>query len=551
MKIEFVQYIDHKVLGNLRLDFSVNGMPSSTVFLAGENGVGKTSILNSLNKLSVLNPAHVQPGDGMLFGLILTQDQRASISIHSSARIPEGKIIGEKATLELIPDAPLNLNRYQLKVSVDGVEMILGANILSEALFQGSFRTLYSNVAINFTPKQIKSVTSKNVDESNISATTDQNIATEITQLLIDVQALDDADLSSWVRQNLGEPVPDHLLDKRISRFRAAFATMFPSKEYKEIRNHENSKKVVFSMGGKECFIEDLSSGEKQIVFRGGFFLQDSKKDSSVIALLDEPEISMHPSWQLKIMDFYKSILGVEFRDSKCQLFVATHSPFVLHNYNRSDDKIIVLNIESNEICVSDSPTFFGWKPEEAIEDAFNISVNPDIQTLLVLVEGETDERYLVAAANELGIDISGIDVRWVGRINESGNAEFTGDRALNQTFSFLIANPNVTSREVLLLYDSDTNKPEYEGGKLSIKTMPRMEGRKAKRGIENLLRITDDFDFSQFTDEQEKTDEYDITTTVRKLNKMRLCDHIINNIQMYPDIFEDFIPLFDLINRV
>lgn len=105
-------------------------------------------------------------------------------------------------------------------------------------------------------------------------------------------------------------------------------------------------------------------------------------------------------------------------------MIVATHSPFILHNYNRSDDKIIVLNtLESGEICVAQEPSFYGWSHEEAIQEAFSLSSDPEKEAPLILVEGETDEKYITAAADALAFDLKGAEVKWVGRLNEGGNS--------------------------------------------------------------------------------------------------------------------------------
>ena len=55
--------------------------------------------------------------------------------------------------------------------------------------------------------------------------------------------------------------------------------------------------------------INELSSGEKQIVFRGGLILQNLSKLEDSIMLFDEPEISLHPNWQMKIVDYYKKMV--------------------------------------------------------------------------------------------------------------------------------------------------------------------------------------------------------------------------------------------------
>ena len=52
-KIRKVNFVNHPVLGNLKLDFcDQNGNAVDTVIIAGENGTGKSTIMNVLYQIS-------------------------------------------------------------------------------------------------------------------------------------------------------------------------------------------------------------------------------------------------------------------------------------------------------------------------------------------------------------------------------------------------------------------------------------------------------------------------------------------------------------------
>lgn len=554
MKLNKIRFIKHIVLEGLDIDFCINGAPSSTILLAGENGTGKTSILNAIFNLSKLQPSSIGDGENIIFNISLSTTEAESISKHPNVKLPSDQVIDSNIEVEVLGEGRQDWNRIKIRGTVQGNRLNLPGHLFSDEKFKKTFRLMYSNVAINFAPRDIISVTAKNIDELEESQATSQNTATEITQLLIDIQALDDADLSKWVRDHRGIPVGDEILDKRISRFQEAFSLIFPTKKYKEIRNFNNQKKVVFTENEKECFIENLSSGEKQIVFRGGFFLKDTGTSQGSISIIDEPEISLHPKWQLKIIEFYKTILDINNADKHSQMIIATHSPFIMHNYDRSNDKVVILkkNADGN-IEVSESPSFYGWKSEEAIKEAFSISPNEKFDSPLILVEGETDEKYISAAITELNFNLKGTEVKWVGRISENGNAEFTGDNALNHTISFARANPNAIKRPLVLLFDSDTKKQQADYENLAVRTMPLCEENETiKKGIENLLIIPEDIDMSQFVDERNKVDAYGITNTIRTLNKTRLCDHLIDNTKngSYNGVFGNFTTLLESLEQ-
>ena len=49
MRIKKINYNNHAILGNLELDFTnKNGKAEDMIFIAGENGCGKTTIINNI-----------------------------------------------------------------------------------------------------------------------------------------------------------------------------------------------------------------------------------------------------------------------------------------------------------------------------------------------------------------------------------------------------------------------------------------------------------------------------------------------------------------------
>ena len=53
-----------------------------------------------------------------------------------------------------------------------------------------------------------------------------------------------------------------------------------------------DEKRVSFSKNGNSIKIDDLSTGEKQIVFRGAQLLKKSKSINNGVVLIDEPELN-------------------------------------------------------------------------------------------------------------------------------------------------------------------------------------------------------------------------------------------------------------------
>lgn len=95
-----------------------------------------------------------------------------------------------------------------------------------------------------------------------------------------------------------------------------------------------NNKRLVISNGrmmvvlrdGSAIPMESLSSGEKHLLILFYRLLFQARPGSMVI--IDEPEISMHISWQQKLGIVFADICRI--RD--LQMVIATHSPQIIHD---------------------------------------------------------------------------------------------------------------------------------------------------------------------------------------------------------------------------
>lgn len=101
----------------------------------------------------------------------------------------------------------------------------------------------------------------------------------------------------------------------------------------KEIRINERNILYVVTQSGKEFSVQNLSSGEKQLLIIFGEALLQRQKAHIFIA--DEPELSLHVEWQEKLVSSLKIL------NPNAQMIFATHSPDIVGNYYNS-----VLQIE-------------------------------------------------------------------------------------------------------------------------------------------------------------------------------------------------------------
>ena len=106
----------------------------------------------------------------------------------------------------------------------------------------------------------------------------------------------------------------------------------------KEIHFDERNTPMVHLETGETVGIEVLSSGEKQLfIILGEALLQEER---SVVFISDEPELSLHVSWQAALFEHIRSLNG------SCQIISATHSPDIVGSFQ---DRVIKI-----EQCIRD-----------------------------------------------------------------------------------------------------------------------------------------------------------------------------------------------------
>ena len=531
MKFRKVIFYNHPVLGSIGFDFTdAEGKTVNTIILAGENGCGKSLLLSVLNNYNPSISAK-ELGYKLNVEVELSGEDIEAIKINKNTNSVMGNLLAGNI-VTFVHDTTFQDDLSRVRFSdVNGRTQLTYAHYFSS--IPTLYKTVLSDVEINFTPGTINHTTSTHLDREVIrSEKSTQNLATEIKQLLIDINELDNEELAQWVDSHPGQVPIDSVLHKRIRRFTRAFDKIFPHKRLVGIDNHDNQKRVLFEEHGKQMEISQLSSGEKQIVFRGGFLLRNLGTLNGAPVLVDEPELSLHPRWQLEILSFLKSLFTDEKGCQTSQLIVATHSPFILHNDTRADDKVLVLQKDDKGIItVLDKPTFYSWSESTAVEDAFCVSPLLVKGSVVVFVEGETDEVYYRKALEVFGYEKSKISFNWIGHYlgGDKGKAENTVDKALNSAAAFLKANPNIIQFcKVYLLYDCDTHKPDSQDGNLYIGAMTHNASATNYRiGVENLLVLPPEFDYSRFYKTSSKENEYGAVSSIVDLDKSALSQYI------------------------
>jgi len=145
-----------------------------------------------------------------------------------------------------------------------------------------------------------------------------------------------------------------------------------------------------------EIKLQELSTGERTLLSKVlSLYLQ---KPKGKVILIDEPETSLHPSWQNKILKFYENFATI----NNNQIIIATHSSHIIGSakpeyirvLKKVDDKIEVLaNIDRS----------YGLEFDKILTDIMGVenlrtpAVAKDIRKLWELLEDEVyeSEEYL------------------------------------------------------------------------------------------------------------------------------------------------------------
>ncbi|RAZ67271.1 AAA family ATPase [Planococcus maitriensis] len=147
-----------------------------------------------------------------------------------------------------------------------------------------------------------------------------------------------------------------------------------------------------------EFDFEYASSGEKHLLFTL-INLAAEIRQSSII-FIDEPELSLHPNWQMK----YISILKRLFNDyASCHFLIATHSHYLISDLKQDSSSIVHITIENlekgliREAKLLDMDTY-AWSAENILYNIFGVRTTrnyyfeQDLRKLISFIETESKD---------------------------------------------------------------------------------------------------------------------------------------------------------------
>ncbi len=311
MKIKTINISEAPLLGKLTVDFTGStGKILDTIVLAGVNGSGKTTLLRTIFDIFELKQE-----EGHLKGLL-------EIDVS-------------------------HLPGYEREV--EGLKLDFGLGATISTTWERTFeqldekirpRVIYMPTEINFDALKVK----------NLSFTAPYSFRNIVNQGAIH-------DVPSFIATAINNEVyrePDQPAKRAIAKVCNEINVLFIILEI-DVRmiglSPEGERLPIFKNGAGKVFdINNLSSGEKQLFVRA-MALRMLNANNSII-LIDEPEISMHPAWQQRIVDVYQKI------GQNNQLIFATHSPHVVASVPKESVKL--LKREDGQIKMAGYEEFSG-----------------------------------------------------------------------------------------------------------------------------------------------------------------------------------------------
>jgi predicted ATP-binding protein involved in virulence len=144
--------------------------------------------------------------------------------------------------------------------------------------------------------------------------------------------------------------------------------------------------------GGYE--FDQSSSGESSLLCQMVSIMSDIEPGSLI--LIDEPENSAHPNWQMSYMGWIKKIFQQYYN---CHFVISTHSHFILTDLESSTSDIVALEKKNGVIKdVSEGVNTFNWSVDDILYRVFGVcntrnhAFETDIMTLYKMMSEASDD---------------------------------------------------------------------------------------------------------------------------------------------------------------
>ena len=134
-----------------------------------------------------------------------------------------------------------------------------------------------------------------------------------------------------------------------------------------------NTTNVIFHKQGCDIASDEMSSGEFAMLSTV-LSISAAANDTHTLILLDEPELSQHPNWQMSLIDNLDRAL----KDKVCHMLISTHSHMLVSDLPMRRSAVIQLEKgERGDLHSSTIPdSTYGWSAEEVLLKVFKTATD-------------------------------------------------------------------------------------------------------------------------------------------------------------------------------
>ena len=332
MKIKNLHIKEFKGLRDISINFEKNDKPLDLVVLAGSNGSGKTRVLESILDYFQKIVNHIENEN--VAGVFFETDEQNCLNQGYNSNM-----------LYLI------LNNYNDENIVERGRKVVEENLkVFPKIIYVPTETNFQKVEIA-SPMLVREYKFLNIVDTELIKDVPSYIATRIIEMANEQENTPMQGIRAAVFKEINEIFEILDLDIKISGI---------SKNAKSIPIFTNS-------AGDKFDINELSSGEKQLFLRT-LAIKMLNPENSII-LIDEPELSLHPKWQQRIVDVYRKI------GKNNQIIIATHSPHILGSVKKENIMLLDKDDEGKIVVKTGDELYdsYGQPTERILEDIMGL----------------------------------------------------------------------------------------------------------------------------------------------------------------------------------
>ena len=310
MKIKNLYIENEKRLKNLNINFENNGKILDVVVLAGINGMGKTTVLEVISDYF----ENIERN--------LKNKNKIDIKFESGEKNLDNLVANRETKVIYVPATV----EFSNNLWNDDSFLELSKEKLSYTIGTYKFRSIPDYIR-----SKIMNKVTEGIDKSSQQIM--EEVFSEINEIF-------------------------QVLDENID---IKLVGMSKASSLEEIL-------PIFKNSSGDTFdINSLSSGEKQLFLRT-LAIKTMEPQNSII-LIDEPELSLHPKWQQRIVDVYRKI------GKNNQIIIATHSPHILGSVRKENIMLLDKDNEGKIVIKTGDELYdsYGQPTERILEDIMGL----------------------------------------------------------------------------------------------------------------------------------------------------------------------------------